>query len=296
MQSLVEALERDLSLDAPDRLRERIEALDRLDALMPATGGGAQPRRAQALRLRLEAANAVQFEAIRRSIRQGDGGEALRRAWPAGDDNVRHAGDAYDWRDELVSGVLSLGEPGDTAALAPEMVFYQPTPARHVFDLLGRLELGADDVLVDLGSGLGHVPLLAAICTRARGAGIEIEPAYVRSARACAQDLRLANAHFMQGDAREADFAIGSVFYLYTPFSGAILRSVLDALRDEAGRRAFRVCSFGPCTAVLCAEPWLAGEDAPTPDRVAVFRTQGRATSPAAPARPSCSAMSSRRR
>lgn len=275
LRSLVEALEREPSLHAPGRLRARIEALDRLDALMPAAGEGVEPRYAQALRLRLEAANAVEFEAIRRSIRQGDGGEALRRAWRMDDDGVRHAGDAYDWRDELISGVLPLGEPGDTAAPAPEMVFYQPTPARHVFDLLGRLGLGVDDVLVDLGSGLGHVPLLVAICTRARGVGVEIEPAYVRIARACAQDLRLANAQFVQGDARDADFAIGSVFYLYTPFTGAILRSVLDALRGEAGRRAFRVCSFGPCTAALSAEPWLASEDAPTPDRVAVFRTQG---------------------
>ena len=274
LQSLVEALEREPSLYAPGRLRARIEALDRLDALMPAAGEGTQPRRAQAMRLRLEVANAAEFEAIRRSIRRGDGGEALRRAWHADDDGACHAGDAYDWRDELVSGVLPLGEPGDTAALAPEMVFYQPTPARHVFDLLGRLELGVDDVLVDLGSGLGHVPLLVAICTGARGMGVEIEPAYVRIARACAQDLRLANAHFVQGDARDADFATGSVFYLYTPFTGAILRSVLDALRGEAGRRAFRVCSFGPCTAALSAEPWLASEDAPVPGRIAVFRTQ----------------------
>ncbi|MEW9572585.1 hypothetical protein ABQJ54_12570 [Rhodanobacter sp. Si-c] len=272
--ALVEALEREHALDAPDRLRERIEVLDRLDALVAATGTGALLQRAQAIRQRLEAATAVQFDAIRQAIRQGDGGNALRRWWHAGDDHARHSGDAYDWRDELVSGVLPFGEPDEASALAPEMVFYQPTPARHVFDLLERLALTRDDVLVDLGSGLGHVPLLTAICTAARGFGVEIEPAYVRSARACAQDLRLANARFVQGDARETDFAVGSVFYLYTPFTGAILRSVLDALRGEAGRRAFRVCSFGPCTAVLAAEPWLVGEDAPAANRVAVFRTR----------------------
>lgn len=274
LQSLVEALERDHALDAPDRLRERIEALDRFDRLMGAARDGTLLRRAQAIRQRLEAANAAQFGAIRQAIRRGAGRDALWRWRHAGDDAHR-SGDAYDWRDELVSGVLSFGEPGEASALAPEMVFYQPTPARQVFDLLERLALGADDVLVDLGSGLGHVPLLTAICTKARGLGVEIEPAYVRSARACARDLRLANAHFAQGDAREADFAIGSVFYLYTPFTGTVLRSVLDALRGEARRRAFRVCGFGPCTAALAAEPWLAGEGASAPDRVAIFRTQG---------------------
>lgn len=272
LQALIETLEPERSLAVPERLRERIDALDRLDALLP--GEGAQARRAQAIRQRLEAANAVQFEAIRAAIRRGGGRDALRHWFHADDDTACRAGDGYDWRDELVSGVLPFGEPGEAAVLAPEMVFYQPTPARHVFDLLDRLALGEDDVLVDLGSGLGHVPLLTAICTGARGLGIEIEPAYVLGAHACAQDLRLANARFVQGDAREADFAIGSVFYLYTPFTGTILRSVLDALRSEAGRRVFRVCSFGPCTAVLAAEPWLVGSDASAADRVAIFRTQ----------------------
>lgn len=269
--ALVETLEHERSLDAPDRLRERIEALDRLDALAPAEDEGALARRARAIRQRLEAANALQFEAIRAAIRRGGGRDALGLA---DDDEACRAGDAYDWRDELVAGVLPFGEPGEAAALAPEMVFYQPTPARHVFDLLDRLALDADDVLVDLGSGLGHVPLLTAIRTPARGIGIEIEPAYVAVARACAQALQLANAQFVHGDARATDFAVGSVFYLYTPFTGSVLRRVLDALRHEAARRAFRVCSFGPCTGVLAAEPWLAGEDASTPGRVAIFRTR----------------------
>jgi hypothetical protein len=34
------------------------------------------------------------------------------------------------------------------------------------------------------------------------------------------------------------------------------------------------VCGFGPCTGVLAAEPWLAGEDAPMHGRVAIFRTR----------------------
>ncbi len=272
LPDLLEALRRDRALMEPDRLRERIEALDRLDALLPDAGAPAQC--AQALQQQLEAANATQFEAIREAIQRGDGREALQRWRRAGDGAALRAGDGYDWRDELVGGVLPFGEPGEASALPPEMVFYQPTPARHVFDLLDRLALGADDVLVDLGSGLGHVPMLAAICSGARGIGIEIEPAYVASARACAQALRLANVAFVQGDARAADFAVGSVFHLYTPFTGSVLRSVLDALRREAGCRAFRISSFGPCTRVLAAEPWLASDDALLPGRVAIFRTR----------------------
>lgn len=268
LQRLLETLERDCTLMAPARLRERIEALDRLDAPMPADG--ALAAQAERLRQALEAANATQYQAIREATWRGAGRAALLHGTGAA--ATCDPGDGYDWRDELVAGVLPFAEPGEAAALPPEMVFYQPTPARHVFDLLGRLALGSDDVLVDLGAGLGHVPLLAAICTPARGVGIEIEPAYVASGRDCAQALRLANACFVQGDARAADFATGSVFYLYTPFTGSILREVLDALRREAARRAFRVCSFGPCTQALAAEPWLAGDA--EPGRVAIFQTR----------------------
>src|SRR6185437_10666133 len=108
--ALIEALEHERSLDAPDRLHERIEALDRLDALAPAEDKGRLARRARAIRQRLEAANALRFEAIRVAIRRGEGSDAL--AAFAGDGEACRAGDAYDWRDELVAGVLPFGEPG----------------------------------------------------------------------------------------------------------------------------------------------------------------------------------------
>jgi hypothetical protein len=153
------------------------------------------------------------------------------------------------------------------------MVFYQPTPARHVFDVIGRTALTERDVLVDLGSGLGHVPLLASICTNARCIGIELEPAYVDCARRCACALDLSNASFFRQDAREADFSSGTVFYLYTPFTGAILRTVLDSLRREAAAREIRVCTYGPCTRTIAEEPWLKVVGSLQAGRAALFRS-----------------------
>ncbi|HEX8779046.1 MAG TPA: hypothetical protein VF738_13095, partial [Rhodanobacter sp.] len=75
--ALVDALERE-RLDVPDDLRRRIEALDRLDALMPAEAEGRLARRVRAIRQRLEAANAMRFEAMRAAIRRGEGREALK--------------------------------------------------------------------------------------------------------------------------------------------------------------------------------------------------------------------------
>jgi hypothetical protein len=171
--------------------------------------------------------------------------------------------------------VLAFEEPGEgIAALAPEMVFYQPTPARHIFEAIRRLPLEENDVLIDLGSGLGHVPLLAAVCSRARCVGIELEAAYVACAQRCATALNLAHAHFFHQDARAADFSDGTVFYLYTPFTGTLLRSVLQRLAQEATRRPIRLCTLGPCTAVVADETWLTPIGDVLADRISVFSSR----------------------
>lgn len=275
LKALLDTLEADLALFEPLRLRERSQALDRLERALdfaaydPLAAG--EQARMQALRARLEILDRALYGELREDIRHG-GTRLLEWAAQTGG---AATGEHYDHLDELVSGVLRLPPPSDdVGALGEEMVFYQPTPARHAFDLLRRLSLGADDVLIDLGAGLGHVPLLVAACTGAHAHGIEIEPAYVASARACAAELGLDRASFACTDAREAGLDAGSVYYLYTPFTGAILRQVLDALAQQAKARSIRVCTLGPCTPVVAAEPWLIGEDALYTDRIALFRSR----------------------
>jgi predicted RNA methylase len=108
----------------------------------------------------------------------------------------------YGHLDDLLSGVLQLEEPAWPTPPNQEMVSYQPTPARHIFHLLRVTELSAADVLVDLGSGLGHVALLVSICIQARSIGVELEAAYIESARQCAHGLNLNNVTFLKQDAR----------------------------------------------------------------------------------------------
>jgi hypothetical protein len=294
LESLLIELEQDRSLQEPHRLRQRIEALDRLDVYcvdgqIPAAGfeliEASLYERARAIYAGLESANREIYETIRRDIRQGMGPVTLLRWMRELAQSATAAqpvrGEGYDDLDELVSGVLQFDNPSgppdlsvEAIRLADEMVFYQPTPARHVFDLMERTALTERDVLIDFGSGLGHVPLLASICTGARSIGIELEPAYVECARRCAEALHLNNVRFIQQDARAADLSSGTVFYLYTPFTGSILRSVLDRLQQEAASREIRVCTFGPCTRMIAEETWLKTDEAPAPDRVAVFRSR----------------------
>jgi len=140
--------------------------------------------------------------------------------------------------------------------------------------LIGRTGLTEQDVLIDIGSGLGHVPMLVSICTLARCVGIELQTAYVECARFTAQQLKLDNVTFLDQDVRAADLSRGTVFYLYTPFTGSMLRAVLDRLRTESGKRGIRICTFGSCTTTVAYERWLRALDASDEDRIAVFRSR----------------------
>ena len=288
LQRLVLQLENDPSLVEPNQLRQRLEALDRLDAYFPhipqaalgtESSEGGLYRRASAICARLEAANCEFYEAIRSEIQRGSRPDSLLRWVPSSlepaDAGGLADGGGYDYLDEVISGVLSFEEP-DAGNIAPdfEKVFYQPTPARHIFRLIELTELTATDVLVDLGSGLGHVPLLVSICTDARSIGIELEAAYIACAQRCAQRLNLDRVTFFREDARVADLTNGTVFYLYTPFTGSILRATVERLRREAATRRIRICSYGPCTSVIAEESWLEAASAPEAHRIALFRSR----------------------
>ncbi|UGB36815.1 hypothetical protein [Frateuria soli] len=273
----LDELARDGSLEAPDRWRSRAEVLDWLERLFPVlegAGAGDAAARAQALRARVERADAALYRRLRAAIRGGHG-PALFRRWQQEDPGPIE-GEGYDALDELLAGVLRLEDPGSgSLPLEPEMVFYQPTPARHVLDMLARGRPGPRDVLVDLGSGLGHVPMLASICTGARAVGVEWQPSHVQVARRAARALGLHDVRFLARDARDADLSAGTVFFLYTPFAGSVLRTVLDALRDEGMRRPIKVCTFGPCTRFVAGEAWLRAVGPTRADRVAVFHSAG---------------------
>ena len=143
------------------------------------------------------------------------------------------------------------------AVREPEMVGYQPTPARSVLALLERADIRPEDVAYDVGSGLGQVVILVALLSGARARGIEFEPVYCEYARECARRLNVRGVDFLQADAREASLAGGTVYFLYTPFRRALLQQVLERLHAEARERPIRICTLGPCTAEVAGTRWL---------------------------------------
>jgi hypothetical protein len=284
LQAFLRILEADSSLFLPEQLRERLSALDDLDAGFGGFDSEDSTRctysrlhqRAKALRMRLETANSELYQSVRSDIVRGGQPRTLLQ-WledSATDNEPRGPlpGLGFDYRDELVSGVLELLEPSEpNLQPLPEMVPYQPTPVRHVLHLIAAAAVAEDDVFVDLGSGLGHVPLLVSMLTGAQSLGVEVQATYVASARKCAQSLRLSRVQFIAEDARNADLSRGTIFYLYSPFKGSILADMLSALRRESMRRPIKICSLGPCTRRVSNETWLKASAWSDTGRITVF-------------------------
>jgi hypothetical protein len=285
LHALVRELEGDATLFCPQRVHERLAALDRLDAGFgsfeaPQFGAGFDSGihcRAMILQAQMEAANAGLCQLLRAEIVAGHRSLLPWLQGPASQERTAmpSPGAGFDSRDELLSGILQFQEPQLTILEgSPEMVPYQPTPARHVLHLIEAAALTEDDCFVDLGSGLGHVPLLVSMLTGIPCFGVEIQPAYVACARQCAEGLNLRSVDFCSEDARFADLSRGTVFYLYSPFSGSILNDVLRSLREESTRRPIRICSLGPCTRIIAGETWLKSDAQVTLGNIAVFASR----------------------
>ncbi|MGO8994526.1 MAG: class I SAM-dependent methyltransferase [Polyangiaceae bacterium] len=149
----------------------------------------------------------------------------------------------------IAASAVSCSSPGE------DMVGYHASGVAPIVRMLLEVPVVADDVFVDLGSGLGKVTKLARILTGATVRGIEIQPALVERARRVSTELRL-DVSYIQADARHADLADGTVFFLYVPFTGSVLRDVLRNLRRVATDHAIVVCSLG--VDLDREAPWLS--------------------------------------
>ena len=286
LQPSIHGAEDERSPSLPQTLWERLTALDDLDVMIgnldlvgcTTSEDLAHIARAKALRSALEAANDAVYRSLRAQIALHGDARGLHRLLmePAGDELPRvRSGIGFDWRDELWSGVLQLREPGEVSlADSAEMVPYQPTPVRHILELVRASALSQQDVFVDLGSGMGHVPMLMSLLTGCRSIGIELEPAYVASAQQAAESLNLGRVRFVAEDARTAALSMGSVFYLFSPFTGSILADVLSRLQRCSATRQIKICSLGPCTRVLRELLWLEPMTDCDTERMAVFQSR----------------------
>lgn len=281
IQAALESIERDAAIFDERRFARRADAIDdlevhiidRIDGLLQAPGAPEKlmlPLRQAAEQLwrRLELVDDALFGRLRADIRSGGlHGLALGAVIDAYSERGPNAGPAdapgYDILDIFVNRLLAIPpDVEETRVREPEMVAYQPTPARVILALVARAQLTPQDVFYDLGSGLGHVPIMVNLLSGAAALGVEYDAAYCAVARARAADLSLTRVMFVNADARDLDYADGTAFFLYTPFMGRILDLVLAKLRAVAQVRPIRIFTYGPCTPIVVRQEWLWGEPA----------------------------------
>jgi SAM-dependent methyltransferase len=154
-------------------------------------------------------------------------------------------------------GIASAADADDTRPPGEHFLGYHPSGVAPIVHALVEAPVTSADVLVDLGSGLGKVVLLAALLTGAKARGVELQPHLVERARQAAARLGV-DVRFDVVDARDAELGDGTVFFLYTPCTGPALGAIVDRLRAVAARRAIVVCALG---LDLDREGWLARRD-----------------------------------
>jgi hypothetical protein len=121
---------------------------------------------------------------------------------------------------------------------------YLPCGVDEILALVRDVPLRADDELVDIGSGLGRVAILAHLLSGVRARGIEIQPQLVERSRETCGSLGLTTVAFVHANA--ADIALdGTVFFLYAPCNGPMLAAVMNRLAEVARRRPITVCTVG---------------------------------------------------
>jgi hypothetical protein len=216
----------------------------------------------------LEAVNTKMFDRLRSEI---SAGQYRGEKWIALiDEYLDHQLESirkqrftgYDDLDAFINGLLTYMElPAETKVREREMVYYQKTPARLVFDLIKQASFQPGDVFYDLGSGLGQVVMMVNLLTSVESKGVEFEPAFCNYAKNCAVGLNLNNVDFINTDARCADYSNGDVFFMYTPFEGDMLSEVLNKLHLVSKKREIRIFTYGPCTPEVDRQIWIRQVD-----------------------------------
>lgn len=238
---------------------------------------------AQITRRRLEGINTRLFAQLRGKLLMDEYSPAQLRAhfdaytdYRPGSAGGPHYG--YDDLDGLVSGVFfSRPAPDEALERQPGMVRYQPTPASVVLELIDQVGFNPQDVFFDLGSGLGHVLALVHLLVGVRCVGIEYQPTYTAYAQEMVSEYGLKGISIFNGDARDADFSQGTVFFMFNPFGGRIFDTVMGKLQAQARTRQITLGSYGSCTAQLATLPWLSIKNPETIDdfKLAIFRSTG---------------------
>lgn len=152
---------------------------------------------------------------------------------------MRSGAELYAWlaslpaseRDAAVETTLGI-PPTSSESPGEHLVGHHLTSVAAIVRAIHEVPIRADDVVLDLGAGVGKVVALIHLLTGANARGVEIQSSLVERAV----------ANVVHGDARTCSLSGATVIVLYCPFSGVVL--------DEVSRRLdsvenIIVCALG---------------------------------------------------
>ena len=137
----------------------------------------------------------------------------------------------------MMAGVLTTTVPAgaqqaETKLREPDVI-YVPTPQEVVDAMLVLANVTAGDVVYDLGSGDGRIPITAAQKYGARAIGIDINPERIKEANENLAKTNVGNkVKFLNQDLFETDISEATVVTLYLlPSLNIKLMPTLKALK-----------------------------------------------------------------
>jgi SAM-dependent methyltransferase len=147
----------------------------------------------------------------------------------------------------IVLAMLTASVGAQLPKRSPD-IHYTPTRHNIAEAMLTLAGVTKDDVVYDLGSGDGRLPILAAQLHGARGVGIEIDPKLVALSWTNARDAGVGDrVTFIEGDLFTADISPATVVMLY--LSTSVLRQLEPKLRSE----------LRPGTRIVSHQFWIPG-------------------------------------
>lgn len=114
-----------------------------------------------------------------------------------------------------LAAVVVVAEPSQQPRRQPDVI-YVPTPDEVVEAMLDLARVKSTDVVYDLGSGDGSIPILAAKKYGARGVGIEINPVLIKESVENAREAGVSHlVKFIEADLFESDIREATVVTLF---------------------------------------------------------------------------------
>jgi len=143
-----------------------------------------------------------------------------------------------------------------------DSVAYAPADYAYLRKVRRMLHAGADDVIYDLGCGMGRFLCLMARRNVRRCVGVELDPELCEIAQTNARHLRGRKAPIgiVCADAATADLSEGTIYYMYNPFGADTLREVVANLRRSWADhpRSLQIVYYNALhECLLASEPWL---------------------------------------